>query len=1283
MKRLSPFLACLILAACGPALQAPFFAPSAIGPDQGAARHAVAAGWQTLLVGNRANAQRLLERFDTAESLAGRALLADAAGRDAETGEAWLDLVLLAPEHPLAEVAGASLLELTRRYDALDPDLLRRLPALLERVPGPTPPAREWLRRTLILALKRAGRVDELDRQRAALGRICEWEMAGPFGRFPALEDPQDFWPVERDGPLEPQPDEAGSTPASDDELPPAVPGSGEPGDVFAASTRQFTPAPCVGGLVRIGGEPTRGGVSFGRTWIRVERGTEARITLGTSVSAAVWVDGVPILRSDRFRRFGPDRVAAGVRLAAGEHRILVALISDYSRPAFSLALTDAHGRPIAFEVRLPAAQEKRPDDGGVSMVPARPTAGEHYLAEADDSPDNPLPRLWLALLARVHGDPVEAERRIAEVVERAPDAAALRPLEAAILLDDPALPRKERRDRARAALDRALDLDPETTVALYWLARLEQKERRHREARALLERANRERPESYRWPVRLHKIYAEQGWIAEAEAALEQARRRAPGAPSVLAAELRWAQRRHRLARVASLVADLAARDPDSRRVARRHARAGQLDAAAAEYERLARRRPGDRALVRARAALAASRGAYDEAIALIDREGPASSRELKQRASYSLLAGREEAARQDLARVLRTDPDNTRLPFAVALLEGRVPLQRFAVDPMEEINGEAAGEASRRAEDPGTAAELVLDQYVLDLTVPGPPIERVHTLARVLTKEGVRQWGEVRVPGDAVLLALKVIKPDGHVLEPEAIGGDKDTVSLPGLEVGDHVDFEYLAAAPFSAVYPGAFLGDPFFFRVHDMPVRHSLVIVRAPPGPGDLIVDLHNGAPAPRIEEPPDGSRVYRWEARNLEPMVAEPRSVPPREYLPQLRLGLRLGREDSRRALSALLPERLRPDRAIEDRARALIEPWPAPRDRVRRIFAAVQQDVPASEGSGGLRDAATHVLARGRGSRATLLVALLRAAGIPAEVVAIRPVAAAALERELPDLGEFTYFVVRARPDGRRPIWLDTNYRFAEYDYLAPGLQEQPALVLRPDAANEDFRTPTFPISRERKDIALDLELGADGSVRGRGVEKIRGWMATNLREALVRMQPFQHRQMFELALNRYFPGLTLEEYEIGDLEAGGDGTPLTLRYEFEVARLARPVDDTLVLEQGLYPVRLGPSFLRLAERKLTLLVDALNYARIAINLRLPAGARIATAPEPIDLRERFGRYRLTVEALAHGLKIEKLIEVPPQRIPPEAYGEFAEFCHAVDQREEAETVITLSGGGAE
>src|SRR5439155_12252691 len=99
------------------------------------------------------------------------------------------------------------------------------------------------------------------------------------------------------------------------------------------------------------------------------------------------------------------------------------------------------------------------------------------------------------------------------------------------------------------------------------------------------------------------------------------------------------------------------------------------------------------------------------------------------------------------------------------------------------------------------------------------GGAVERVHTLARVLDKKGISRFGEAHIPGDAQVLHLRNIKPDGRVLEPESIPG-KDSVSLPGLEPGDAVEIDYLRAyAPRGPEAPGTTFG-AFFFRDDETP-------------------------------------------------------------------------------------------------------------------------------------------------------------------------------------------------------------------------------------------------------------------------------------------------------------------------------------------------------------------------------------------------------------------------------------------------------------------------------
>jgi hypothetical protein len=57
--------------------------------------------------------------------------------------------------------------------------------------------------------------------------------------------------------------------------------------------------------------------------------------------------------------------------------------------------------------------------------------------------------------------------------------------------------------------------------------------------------------------------------------------------------------------------------------------------------------------------------------------------------------------------------------------------------------------------------------------------------TQAEAARSAAAARVAEVQVPQGAQVLALRTLKADGTVLEPESL--DKDTVSLPGVGVGD----------------------------------------------------------------------------------------------------------------------------------------------------------------------------------------------------------------------------------------------------------------------------------------------------------------------------------------------------------------------------------------------------------------------------------------------------------------------------------------------------------------
>ena len=101
--------------------------------------------------------------------------------------------------------------------------------------------------------------------------------------------------------------------------------------------------------------------------------------------------------------------------------------------------------------------------------------------------------------------------------------------------------------------------------------------------------------------------------------------------------------------------------------------------------------------------------------------------------------------------------------------------------------VDGPATIRAYEAARVPVTTpASLVLDAAAVEAWPDGSTTERTHQVIHVHDARGVEKWGEVEVPAGATLLKLETRKRDGRILEPEAHGGDKRTLSAAGLEPG-----------------------------------------------------------------------------------------------------------------------------------------------------------------------------------------------------------------------------------------------------------------------------------------------------------------------------------------------------------------------------------------------------------------------------------------------------------------------------------------------------------------
>ncbi|HET8539372.1 MAG TPA: hypothetical protein VFL83_05825, partial [Anaeromyxobacter sp.] len=640
-----------------------------------------------------------------------------------------------------------------------------------------------------------------------------------------------------------------------------------------------------------------------------------------------------------------------------------------------------------------------------------------------------------------------------------------------------------------------------------------------------------------------------------------------------------------------------------------------------------------------------------------------PRSARTEKALADARELAGDPAAARAARERALRIDGSDLALRRALALEDGREPLEDLAEDGGAAIR---AYEATRRSDD--TSSTLVLDAAAIEIHPGGAATERTHQVIHVADPQGVERHGEVSLPAGADVLALRTHKRDGRTLEPErAGGGDKRAVSLAGLEPGDYVEVEYLRAVRGDGA---RLVADPFFFRVSGERLFRSTYVVAAPEGLG-LEVDAHGMAAPPAARE--GGREVVRGLALDVPAQVPEPSSPPSTEFLPFLHVGVGPGRDAVHRTLADHAADRARPTeelRAFAREIRAAAGPGAAPMALVRAAVARVSRAVLGHGGAFG--EEASVVLSRGQGSRLVVLRAVLAELGARTRVVLARPYGADASAWRFPPSSLYGHALLRVEAGGET-VWLDPSLRVAPFGAVPSTVLDVEALLLpEPGEEPEVVRTPARCAVEERREVVARVALDPDGGATVAGEDRYFGAAAAAAKAAVERLDASDRRQVIESMLARSFRGLALGEAAF----AGEDDpeAPLVIRWRGKVPRLARAANGGLVLDAAILPARLGPRFVQVAGRTTPLLLQVPERSVQRLELVAPEGfAPVAIPAAPVG--SPFGSFSRTDRVEGRTLVREERLELARGRVPPERYPEFAAFAGAVDAAQEQAIAI--------
>ncbi|MFZ0340467.1 MAG: DUF3857 domain-containing protein, partial [Terracidiphilus sp.] len=342
-------------------------------------------------------------------------------------------------------------------------------------------------------------------------------------------------------------------------------------------------------------------------------------------------------------------------------------------------------------------------------------------------------------------------------------------------------------------------------------------------------------------------------------------------------------------------------------------------------------------------------------------------------------------------------------------------------------------------------------------------------HFIYKVLTQKGAEGWDSLSVSWEPwhearPVIRARVITPDFtvHTLDPKTIteaparGGDYKTYSdgkrlrapLPAIAPGVVVEEEYTETET-EPVYIAGRVGRVVLGQ-EDVPVAHSRVVFDAP-----VALPLRTNLlllPGIRPVHTESGGRITL--TFDVGPLDAIDNREP---YLPPETVFFPMIEYSTGASWQSIAAEygKVVDDRTHSSEVQAVVTPLIAGKKTVAEKEAAILDYLDREVRYTGIEfgEAAilphdpAETLAKGYGDckdKATLLVAMLRAAGIPAYVALLDAEARMDVPVDLPGMGLFDHAIVYV--PGKNPIWIDATDRYAQLGQVPMGDQGRLSLI---------------------------------------------------------------------------------------------------------------------------------------------------------------------------------------------------------------------------------------------
>lgn len=1188
-----------------------------------------------------------------------------------ETFAQWADFIIENPDSPEAEVYWIMIEEIVPKIGRYD-DLIALSQNIIVQNPR-NKILQAYAQGQMVQSYIRQGKVYRAEQEVKELGMINDWLLIGPFDNTGKSGFKKVYLPEEE---IDLQKIYTGKD---------------------SIQIKWFQPRKTnLSGFINLDAflYPHNWSVGYALTYVYSPQEKAVMFKVGADDAVKVWLNDQVVIEQDIYRKAVIDQEIVPVCLDEGWNKILVKVCEKEDSWGFYFRITDLEGeliedlkystefKEITDEVR--AKFVKLTEEESKERVSLR-DALSYYKEEIIRNPENVKALLFSGVILQKRGFVDEAVEKFEEAISIDPESAL-----AHYLLGN-AYQQKEKFDEGLEEIKKTLKIDPGFIQALIKIGANYYEKGLYKEAIEEFKKALEMNPDFVDANLYLSWAYDRKEWNLEARNKLEEIVQSNPlyalaqYSLGVSYERKGWLERAIQKYRK---VLDINYDDGLTRmRLGNLYFQLGKYEEGIALYREILSWRPDDPSVYKNIADGYVRMGKEDQAIEVLEEANeifPYNSSIYSQLGYLYHEEGKEEEAIGLWRQALDISPEFLHLRDYIDFISEK--------EEIVEIDSRALIASAPSAEEyPDASAAILLNEVKRVIHLDGTSSTTYHRIIKLFNKRGIEKFGEVFITYNAwgeriTIKKARTFKLDGTEVEATSIKDifplegyrlyshiSQKVISMPALEEGVTIEYQY-TLDDYSRGFIGKNFQDTFYLQdfEHIQSCRYVLTI---PEGVEIKIVNFKTDV-EPEIKKG-ESKMVYTWEASDISQIIYESDMPPFHNIAPRITISSFSSWEEIASWYYDISREQSKADADIEAKVAELIRNETTLEGKIRALYHYVITEIRylgLEFGiSGHMPHEASEIYKYKYGDckdKATLLIAMLREAGIEAYYVLLRTRYSGEVDLDLPRF-QFDH-AIAAVPLNGELMFLDgtaENYCYGNLPAMDQGVW---AMVLI-DGEGKFMEIPVQPAEKNQRVREIKLDLKEDGLVRGETTVLQSGIFAAYYRSIFKDLGETKRSELIQNSLSSSCPGSVLEEFSFSDL--ADLNVPVEQRYKFRVPSYVRKVGEKLHLKPSIIERVESTSLVAKEERRFPMYFYSQYCTQNIVELTIPEGYEIERIPDDVDLLFPFGSYRVKYSIGEDLIKYERYYRFNTFEISKEEYSSFKEFVERIAQEDAKEIIL--------